>query len=231
MSKTSQRQQAAKKEAPKPEKDITESFLKEVDDVIQQEKLANFWAQYKVFIIAGVIAILAAVAASQSWQSYQTKQIQKVATLWDQAEKAETPEEKAKGYEVVLKEGKGGYQALAAFKLAAQQTTAPAANEYYKRVYESGRQPKWIRDLARLNAAIRYLGEDDAAARSHLQLLAQHNAGEPPAASSALALEQLAWLEVRANNLQGAKIYARQLLDLPGLPADIKQRTTRILAL
>ena len=85
-------------------------------------------------------------------------------------------------------------------------------------------EPQWLRDIARLNAALALMDQDAPAAKAQLELLAQSNYDDMHGPAYAPALELLALLSQQAGDVAAAKGYTLKLLQVPGLPADLRQR-------
>ncbi|MEM1378619.1 MAG: tetratricopeptide repeat protein, partial [Pseudomonadota bacterium] len=51
-----------------------DSFIREVQEELRQDKLKEFWSKYGVAIVGGAIAIALGTAAWVGWQSYTTSQ-------------------------------------------------------------------------------------------------------------------------------------------------------------
>lgn len=205
------------------------TFFKEVDDALQQEKLLSFWQTWRWAIVAAVAAVVAATAGWQGLKAYQRHQAQTLAEEYYRWSKLESPQARAQALPQLLEDGQQGYRALAVFAAAREEakTDAQMADRTYGKVYNDTRQPQWLRDLARLNAAMALLGKHDTLAQEHLSLLVQ----VPDAAHAGplypAALELLAVLSQRKGDTTAARGYTERLLKLPVLPPDMRQRAAR----
>ena len=195
-------------------------FLREVDEAMQQERLLMLWQRWRWWGLAAVLLSMLGVAGWQGWQAWEAHQLRtfaaRYATLPDNADAATL--------QALAARAPGGYGALLAMREAKVTTDPQAQAAVYLKLANDGKQAGWVRDTARLAAAMVLLGVDDAGAKTQLELLAQTS---DPAATSPLAapaLEQLALLSQRSNDPAAALAYTRRLLDLPGTPEDLRMR-------
>lgn len=199
-------------------------FLREVDEAIQQERLLMLWQRWRWWAVGGLVVAVLGAAGWQGWQAWEAHQLRtfaaRYATLPENADVATLQQLQTRA--------PGGYGALLAMreaKVVAKEVGEPQVQaEVYLKLANNGQQAGWVRDTARLAAAMVLLGVDDAGAKTQLELLAQTS---DPAATSPLAapaLEQLALLSQRSNDPAAALAYTRRLLDLPGTPEDLRMR-------
>lgn len=195
-------------------------FLREVDEAMQQERLLALWQRWRWWGLAGVLLAMLSVASWQGWQAWEAHQLRtfaaRYATLPENADVVTLQQLQTRA--------PGGYGALLAMREAKVTTDPKAQAAVYLKLANDGKQAGWVRDTARLAAAMVLLGVDDAGAKTQLELLAQTS---DPAATSPLAapaLEQLALLSQRSNDSAAALAYTRRLLDLPGTPEDLRMR-------
>jgi hypothetical protein len=207
-----------------PASDPTTAFLREVDEALQQEKLLAVWHNSKWFILAAVILLILSVAGQQVWVWWQQHQARTMADRWYAFSQLKTDSERLKELPAVLQSTKGGTHALAVYKLAAMQHTPAEKAKAYMQVVNDSSNPQWLRDLSRLNAAIVLLENSPTEARTQLELLAQNNSKQLASPAYAPALELLALLSQQAGDAKSARGYTETLLNLPGLPSDMRQR-------
>ncbi|MFZ2586877.1 MAG: tetratricopeptide repeat protein [Alphaproteobacteria bacterium] len=205
--------------------DITQTFLKEVDDALHEERIINLWRTYKVYILSGVAGLVLAVAANQGWQAYQHRVAQQVAEQWNSLGNKDAAA-RAVVLETVAAQGSTGFQALARSEQArdALAATPPAlekARTAYTQITDNGSAPTWLASLARLNRAVALMGTDPAAARADATALATPNNPFYP-----LALELLATLAATEGDTATARTTTEQILALPNIPADMRQRAS-----
>lgn len=199
------------------------AFLREVDEALQQERLYRFWHTYKWALVGGVLAVLLAVAAWQGWGAWRQHQARTQAANWYALSAISADATRKETLAKFLTNSSGGYRALAAFTQAGMVEVPAEKAKSYALVYNDASQPQWLRDVARLNAAIVLLGADDAAAKSQLELLAQNN-GEAPGPAYAPALELLALQAQRRGDVMAARGYTQKLLEQTQVTPDMRQR-------
>jgi len=205
------------------------SFIREVDDAMHEERLRTFWQSHRWSIIGILVALLAGTAGWQGWQSFRHHHQLSVAADYYAWSKIADATLRAKNLPGLVERSEGGYRALAAFTEAREKakTDPKAADRIYGKIYNNGSHPQWLRDIARLNAALVLLGREDTLAQEHLTTLAQ--APEPAKAGPAypIALELLAVQAQRQGDTTTARGYTERLLSLPDLTPDLRQRAQR----
>lgn len=204
--------------------DTTTAFLREVDEALQQEKLLAVWHNSKWFILAALVLLVLAVAGQQVWVWWKQHQARTMADQWYAFSQLKTDSERLAALPTILQTTTGGTHALAVYKQAAMQhTPAEKAKAYMMQVNDAS-APQWLKDLARLNAAIALLESNPAEARTQLELLTQNNSKQLASPAYAPALELLALLSQQAGDTKSARGYTETLLNLGGLPSDMRQR-------
>ncbi len=204
------------------------TFMREVDDALQQEKILYIWHTYRWPLIAAVILLVAVTAGWQGWEAYRHHPTPSLAWQYYTWSQLDSEEARTKALPELLHESRAGYRALAVFAQAheAARTDPKAADRAYGQVYNDASQPQWLREIARLDAALVLLGREDTLAQEHLSILAQVPENDPASAGPAypVALELLALLSQRQGDVATARGYNQRLLALPSLPADLRQR-------
>lgn len=136
------------------------SFELEVDEELQQERLAKWWKKYSWLVYGGVIAILLVTAVTEWYRSYQMKvrlsesDAFEVATLLAHEGKNE---EAIVAFENLAKSGKTGYRILALMNLADLQMGSNKRNESlatWKKVLDTTSK----KDPLHLTASLAYVG-------------------------------------------------------------------------
>lgn len=214
---------AAAVAAPVPHHEGTAAFLREVDEAMHQERLLHFWHAYKWMLMGGLLAMLLGVAGWQGWGAWQRHQARTQAANWYAFTELSAEPARREALAKFLGQSSGGYRALAAFTQAGMVTAPAEKAKSYALVYNDGAQPRWLQDVARLNAALALMGSDDAAAKSQLELLTQ-NAGETPGPAYAPALELLALQAQKAGDVMAARGYTQRLLEQSQITPDMRQR-------
>lgn len=204
--------------------DTTTAFLREVDEALQQEKLLAVWHKTKWFLLAAVIMLLLAIAGQQAWMSWKQHQARTMAEKWYAYSVLTKDSERQKQLPEVLQATAGGTHALAVYALANMQHTPEEKAKAYQQVMKDSAVPDWMRDLARLNAAIALMPSKPADAKAQLELLAQEKAEGTPGPAYAPALELLSLMAQESGDNVAALGYTQKLLEQPGLPSDMRQR-------
>lgn len=207
-----------------PPQDAATAFLREVDEALHQERLLNLWHKSKWFVLAGVIALVLGVAGKEAWQAWSLHKARTLAAQWYTYSELKTDAEREKFLPSLLNNTSGGTKALAIYAEANMQHDAQAKADVYMKLVNDGRQPSWMRDVARLNAALSLLDAKPAEAKAQLEILSQTTYTDIPGPAYAPALELLALLAQQAGDVASAKGYTMKLLQTPGLPADLRQR-------
>lgn len=219
------------KPRPKPqpsqapaEKDLTtQAFLREVDDAMHEEKLKNYWDQFKWPLIGAVLALFALVGGWTWWESHTQNVKEAQATqLHNYLQNPADPAPLAG----LAAEGTDGYRLLAQFTQAAEATTPEAKLAAYQSVMTDNSLGQEWRDLAKLYAAMVVLAQDTAQAESWLTELDRDDVS-----FRATALELLAQLAQQQNQTARARGLYERVLQIPGLPAGLAQRVTEQLGL
>lgn len=207
-----------------PPTDTTTAFLREVDEALHQERLLAVWHRSKWFILAAVVALVLAVAGREAWDAWSLHKARTHAAQWFAFTELKTDAEREKMLPEILDETRGGTRALALYAKANMQHEANAKAEAYLELANDASEPQWLRDVARLNAALALMGSDAAAAKAQLEMLAQTNYEEIASPAYGPALELLALLSQQAGDVTAARGYTLKLLQVPNLPADMRQR-------
>lgn len=207
-----------------PSSDTTSAFLREVDEAMQQERLLAVWHRSKWFLLAAIIALVLAVAGREAWDAWSMHKARTHAAQWFAFTELKTDAEREKMLPQILNDTTGGTRALALYAKANMQHEAKAKADAYLELANDSSEPQWLRDVARLNAALALMGADSAAAKAQLEMLAQTNYEDLPSPAYGPALELLALLAQQAGDTTAARGYTLKLLQVPNLPADMRQR-------
>lgn len=97
------------------------AFELEVDEELQQEKLANWWKKYSWLVYGGVAAILAITAGAEWYRAHQMKVRLSESDAFEKATLLAyegKSEEAVNAFKKLAKSGKTGYRVLALMNLA-----------------------------------------------------------------------------------------------------------------
>jgi hypothetical protein len=208
---------------PIPRQDPTTTFLREVDEALQQERLLAIWHRYKWLLLAAILGMLLVIAGMQGWQAWQRHQERTLADRWYAYTQLNSDAARHTELNKLLVDSKSGIRALTVYQQADLAKTPAEKDKAYALIY-NGNFPVWLQDMARLNAAIALLSSNEAAAKSHLEILSQSKDATFLTPAYAPAMELLAMLAQKQGDATTARNYTEKLLQTPGLPADIRQR-------
>lgn len=136
-----------------------DSFIREVDDQLRQDRAKEFWKRYGIWIIAGAVAIVAGTAGVRGYQYWVDSQANASGDAFLQAM---TLANEGKSDEALTaladleKDGYGSYPVLARMRAAtvlAEKGDFAAAVEGFDAVAADSAIANAVRDMARLRAA------------------------------------------------------------------------------
>jgi hypothetical protein len=204
--------------------EASQTFIREVTDDFERDKLKSFWDRYGRTLIVAVSLSLIAFAGFLLWQGRQAKQRVAeadtyVAALKDMAAGNEAGA--AKVFENLSKNGTKGYKTLAAFELAAsdlRNKKPEDAAKKYDAIAANTSLPKPVQDFASLRALmIRF---DDMLPKEAITKLAPFAQSGQPWFATAAELQAIAYLKL--NDQQAA----RKLFEALAKPPEALGATT-----
>ena len=104
-----------------------DSFLREVDEAVRQDRYQKLWDQYGIYALGAAALLVAGVAGYKGWTYWQEKRAEDAGTKFSQALSMEDGAEAAKAREMLTslaEKGPEGYRVLARFQLAAAEAKA-----------------------------------------------------------------------------------------------------------
>lgn len=147
--------------------DSNESFLREVKEEIERERLENIWKRYGVLIIGAGAVLVAAVGGFQIWTSMQRSAAETAGASYQAALDSvydKKLDEAATSFADLTKSAPSGYGSLAELQLAAtyleQEKPAEALKAFEELSKRSDVDPLF-KDFAALQAASLRLGDAD----------------------------------------------------------------------
>jgi|GEM_PF-5579317 len=203
--------------------DPTSAFLREVDEALHQERLLAIWHRSKWFIMGAVLVLLLAVSGLQAFHAWQRHQDRTMAAQWYDFTQLNSDAAREKALPQLIAETHGGTRALAAYAQASLAKTPEEKAKAYAIVY-NGTYPQWVKDIAKLNAALALSASNPQQAESLLQELTQADPTVTPSPAYPAALEMLTLMAMQRGDTTTATGYNQRLLHLPGLPATARQR-------
>lgn len=136
--------------------DQTDTFLREVQEDMQREKMAQIWDRYGVLIL-GLVALLVAAVGGYKYMEYrQTTAANAAGVRFEQAAKLASEgkaEEANKEFQAIIADAPPGYGALARLRIAATKTGDEAVAAY-DAVAKQGSVDVMLRDYAAIQAAL-----------------------------------------------------------------------------
>lgn len=159
--------------------DATDVFIREVDEELRRDQLANIWRQYGRTLLIGIGLFLVALAGVLFWRESQKEARQQLAARYIQALKlVDKQDSKAQAeLHAIEKQGTPGYRALSRFAqatLAIKGGHMPDALKIYDAIIADTSVAAPFRDAARLKAVqLRFDAMSPAARIAALQPLAQ----------------------------------------------------------
>jgi hypothetical protein len=134
--------------------DITETFVREVDENLRRDRARDFGKKYAGWLIAAVVLFLAASGGWIYWQDYKTKQseqaVDQLAQIYTALGKGQVPNAPAR-LDVLSKDRSKAVRASALFGRAAvavQQNDTKLAIAKYREIAADTSLPESFRDLA-----------------------------------------------------------------------------------
>lgn len=210
-----------------------ESFFREVNEEIRQERTRALWSRFGRMFIALAVLFVIAAGAYAAWSGYQTAQANASGDRYlaaiDLAAAGKTGEALT-AFEALAADGHGAYRDLAWMRVATAreaQGDAEAAVKAFDAISGDPRAPAPIRDMAAVRAA--YVLVDSGSLDDVRQRVERLSGDAEPlrfAAREALGLA--AW---KAGDLAEAKRFFEQIKDDQAAPGGIGLRTGMMLDL
>jgi len=213
--------------------DRNDNFLREVEEEVRREQLANIWDKYGVLLIAAAAAVVLGIGG---WKFMQHQRIVNAQALGARFEAAQTlanegkTDEALKAFEAIGKESSSGYQALAQLRSAGDLAKSGKRQEaiaVYEAMSKNGSVDIIFTQLARLQAALLRSGTADwTEMQNRLNDLVQDTSQWRHPARELQAVEA-----IRAGKLDDARKVLNQLMTDPKTPNDMAKRAQELLAM
>jgi hypothetical protein len=210
--------------------DISETFVREVDENLRRDQLRDFFKAYGNWLTAGVIVFLAASGGFIWWQQHQVQraegQVEQLAQIYKDVGSGDTSKAPQQ-LDELSKSGSKGVSASARFAraaLALQQNDTKTAIGTYKSIADDGALPTPYRDAALIRqTALEFdqLQPQDVIAR--LQPLTKP--GEPWFGTAG-ELTALAMIK-QGRKQEAGQLFAAIAKD-PGVPQTIRSRAAQV---
>ncbi len=135
-------------------------IFREVDEDLRRERYKKLWDRYGSYVIGLAVLIVVATAGYRGWEYWQNRQAQASGDRFVAALKLADDgkhDEAIAALDTLVKDGSGGYPALASFRIAAEKAAAgddAGAVAEYEAIVARRDAPILVADLARLRAAM-----------------------------------------------------------------------------
>ena len=213
--------------------DRGDSFLREVDEAVRQERYKKLWDQYGVYALGLAALIVAGVAAYKGWAYWQERQAQAAGAKFSEALTMLDGADATKAKDVIAllaEEGPPGYRVLARFQLAAAEAKAGDIDKAvadYDALASDSSVDEILRGHATLQAAALRLDRTDyAEMERRLKDLAEGDSAWRFSARELLGLSAY-----RLNDMREAEKQFGALVGDQGTPPNLRERADMMLAL
>ena len=196
----------------------------EIDEELKRDRAQVLWAKYGKYVLSAAAAIVLVVGASQGYTAWTKRQVETAAETYQAALNAD---DVGAALEASLSSLTDGYAMVAKFQIAAEfakKGDAVAAEQAYLDLStESGLDPLYQQAALMLSVMSAVNTGDVTDLQDRLSSLTS-----AAGAWQALALELSAGLDLQAGNAAAAKAKIDQILALPEIPNDLRQRAQRM---
>lgn len=147
--------------------DQTDTFIREVQEDIRREQIAQIWAGYGTYIIAAAVLIVAAVGAYKYAEYQRIHAAESSGTRYEEAVRLAAggkTEDAQKALDAIIKDAPAGYSALARIRAAgamAKSGKTAEAVAAYEALSKDGRTDELLRDYAALQIGMLRLDQAD----------------------------------------------------------------------
>jgi hypothetical protein len=211
---------------------MSDPFLREIDEEVRRDRVADFWRRYQNVIIGGIVLLIASVGGWRFYQHQQERAAQAVSARLEGAMRAareNKPEEVEHTLGDIARAGNPAYALVARFRLAAEVARRDAGEgaRAFQALADDAAIEPLFRDLARLRAGMLII---DTVAypelRTRLEPLAAANGAWRHSARELLGLAAL-----KANQMDEAGRWFDQLVTDRETPEGLRQRADLYLGL
>lgn len=196
----------------------------EIDEELKRDRAQVLWAKYGKYVLSAAAAIVLVVGASQGYNAWTKQQVETAAETY---QAALNTDDVGAALEANLSSLTDGYAMVAKFQIAADLANkgdAVAAEQAYLALStDSGLDPLYQQAALMLSVMSAVNTGDVADLQDRLSSLTS-----AAGAWQALALELSAGLDLQAGDVAAAKAKIDQVLALPEIPNDLRQRAQRM---
>lgn len=209
--------------------DTDEAFLREVDEGVRADQFADFWKRWGSAIIGAVVLFLAVLGGWLWWQGEQVRRAGVAGEQFTEAlAKADVGDAKAPAtFAEMARTAPGGYRTLAVMEQAA---SAAAAGDAAKasRLYDSVANDTSVDDPLR-NAALLRSVRINFDTLPPAQIIARLKPLAVPGDPwFAIAAEMTALAQIKAGQIDAAKIMLTAIIRDPAAPPTLKNRVQQL---
>ncbi len=147
--------------------DSNDSFMRELKEEIEREKLENIWKKYGTLIVGAALALVIAVGAWQIWQAMAKRSAEQAGVAYQDAlDKVlgQDLDAAEQGFSKLASSGPAGYAPLAQLQLAGtylEQNKPKEALATFEALAKDSGVDQLLSDYARVQAAALRLGDAD----------------------------------------------------------------------
>ncbi len=210
-----------------------DTFIREVNEQIRQDRASSLWQKYGRLVIAGAVLIVLGTAAKVYWDHYQSSVAAASGDKYLEAIELSGQGQHEQAMAVlqeIASDGSNGYPALAKMRLAAEtaaQDDKAAALSMFDEIANNPSEPAVLREIARLRGGLLAVDlegyeqvevrlKDLAAAGNPFRHSAREALGIAAlkAGNDQMALEWFTAVSEDANAQGGVRARAQVMLDL-----------------
>lgn len=206
-------------------------ILREIDEELQQDRMKELWKQYGVYAVTAVLAIVIAAGGFSYWRNAETAAREAAADAFmaaQQLAQVEQYEAAAQAFQDLALHAPGAYALLSRFQYAAvigEAGDRRGAGDAYRAIASDASVDTLYQELALLLMAMQTLDvEEPDLLLEQLRPLAE--IGKPWRHT---ALETIAAVQIRQNDLEGAVESLTQLSDDLDAPSGARTRAVELL--
>ena len=210
--------------------DISETFLREVDENLRRDRLRDFFRAYGNWLIAGVVLLLTIAGGLIWWNQHQVQrrgeQVEQLAQVYKDIGAGDVAKASPE-LDQLSQSGSKAVRASAQFARAAvalQQNDVKAATSTYKAIADDSGMPAPYRDAALIRQTA--LEFDDLKPDEIIARLAPLNKAGEPWFGSAGEMTALALIKENKNQ-QAGQLFAALARD-KGVPDAIRARSSQM---
>lgn len=207
-------------------------IIREVDEELRRERLANIWKNYGGYIVLAVFLLIAGTAGWRGYEYYAARQAEAASTRYDAAQKlavdATKTDEAIAAFKALSGDAPSAYKLLARLSAAAElgQKDAKEGAAAFDAIANDTSVEPLMRDLARIRGAALVVDSADVAEM-------QKRLGPALADNSAFrhsAKELMGLAYIRANDQGNAQKLFLELAFDPETPPGMRNRAQRLQA-